>query len=281
MRFSRIKAKLRRNEPALITTLHYTDATLYEMTSLLGFDGIWMDLEHHHYSVETAANLMRAARVGASDIIARPAKGEFMRMARLLEAGAQGIMYPRCESAEEAAEVVKWAKFAPMGERGLDGANADSPYCCMPMTPYLKVANEETMVIIQIESPKALENVESIAKVPGVDILMIGPGDLSVLAGIPYQFDNPYMIGAIERVAKAAKAAGVHWGTVSGSPDHTSKLLKLGGRFICHGADIVMVKRGLEQIQENYAPLGFTFDNRITAMTAELEKSSENLYAKK
>src|SRR5579872_6258376 len=160
MRLSRVKAKLRRNEPALITTLHYTDQTLYEMTSLMGFDGIWMDLEHHHYSVETAANLMRAARVGASDIIARPAKGEYMRMSRLLEAGAQGIMYPRCESAEEAAEVVKWAKFAPVGERGIDGANADAPYCFMPIKPYLRTANAETLVIIQIESPRAVEKVE-------------------------------------------------------------------------------------------------------------------------
>jgi len=277
MRFSRIKAKLRRNEPALITCLHYTDATLYEMTSLMGFDGIWMDLEHHHYSVETGANLMRAARVGASDIVARPAKGEYMRMARLLEAGAQAIMYPRCESAEEAAEVVKWAKFAPLGERGLDGANADAPYCCMPMKPYLKIANEETLVIIQIESPRAVENVEAIAKVPGVDILMMGPADLSVLAGIPCEFDNPYIIEATKRIAKAAKAAGIHWGTVSGTPEHTSKLLELGGRFICHGADIVMIKRALEQIQQSYAPLGFTFDNRIPAMAAELEKASHNL----
>lgn len=274
MRYSRIKAKLRKNEPALITTLHYTDITLYEMTSLMGFDGIWMDLEHHAYSVETAAKLMCAARVGVSDIVARPAKGEYMRMGRLLEAGAQGIMYPRCESAEEAAEVVKWAKFAPLGERGLDGANADAPYCCMPVKPYLKMANEETLVIVQIESPRAVENVEAIAKVPGVDVLMIGPGDLSVLAGIPYDFENPYMLDARKRVAKAAKAAGIHWGTTSGSPEHTSKLLELGGRFICHGADIIMVKRGLEQIQENHAALGFTFDNRIAAMTADLEKSA-------
>src|SRR6478672_498589 len=137
------------------------------MTSLMGFDAIWMDLEHHHYSVETAANLMRAARVGSSDIIARPAKGEFMRMARLLEAGAQGIMYPRCESAEEAAEVVRWARFAPLGERGVDGGNADMPYCSLPLAPYLKKANEETLVIVQIESPKAVEAVEAIAQTPG------------------------------------------------------------------------------------------------------------------
>jgi 4-hydroxy-2-oxoheptanedioate aldolase len=273
MRNSRVKAKLRRNEPALITTLHYIDPTLYEMTSLMGFDAIWMDLEHHHYSVETAANLMRAARVGTSDIVARPAKGEFMRMCRLLEAGAQGIMYPRCESAAEAAEVVRWAKFAPLGERGVDSANADAPYCSAPIKPYLQKANEETLVIVQIESPKALEELEAIAKIPGVDVLMFGPGDFSVLAGVPYQFDHAILVDAIKRVAAAAKKAGVHWGTVSPTPEHTSKLMDLGARFICHNADIVIVKRGLEQIQSQFAPLGFTFDNQLATMAAELERN--------
>lgn len=272
MRNSRVKAKLRQNEPALITTLHYVDPTLYEMTSLMGFDGIWMDLEHHHYSVETAANLMRAARVGASDIIARPAKGEFMRMDRLLEAGAQGIMYPRCESADEAREVVKWAKFAPLGERGVDGANADAPYCAMPMQPYLEHANAETLVVVQIESPRALEQAEAIASVPGVDVLMFGPGDFSVLAGIPYQFDHAKIVDARRRIANAAKQAGIQWGTVSPTPEHSQALLDQGARFICHGADIILVKRGLEQIQAQYAALGFSFDNRLTAMAAQLEQ---------
>jgi 4-hydroxy-2-oxoheptanedioate aldolase len=272
MRFSRVKAKLRRNEPALITTLHYTDPTLYEMTSLMGFDGIWMDLEHHHYSVETAANLMRGARVGTSDIIARPAKGEFMRMDRLLEAGAQGIMYPRCESAAEAAELVHWAKFAPIGQRGVDGANADAPYCSVPMKQYLKKANEETLLIVQVESPNALDHADEIAKTPGIDVVMLGPGDLSVIAGIPYQFDHPIIIDAHKRVAEAAKKAGIHWGTVSGTPAHSQKLMDMGARFICHGADILIMKLGLEKIQRDYAPLGFTFDNQITKMVADLER---------
>src|SRR5262245_60058391 len=115
MRPSRIKAKLKRHESVLLTTLHLTDPLLYEMTSLLGFDGICMALEHHAYGVETANALMRAARVGTSDILARPAKGEFMRLGRLLEAGAQGILYPRCDDAAEAREVVRWSKFGPLG----------------------------------------------------------------------------------------------------------------------------------------------------------------------
>src|SRR5215216_4503605 len=123
MRCSKIKAKLVADEAALCVQLHLTDPSVFELTSLMGFDGIWMDLEHHGYSVETAGQLMRAVRVGSSDIIARPAKGEFMRMGRLLEAGAQAIMYPRCDSPEEAAEVVRWAKFAPLGARGFDGGN--------------------------------------------------------------------------------------------------------------------------------------------------------------
>jgi 4-hydroxy-2-oxoheptanedioate aldolase len=271
VRDSRIKAKLRRNEPALITTLHYTDPTLYEMAGLMGFDGIWMDLEHHHYSVETAANLMRAARVGVGDIVARPAKGEFMRMCRLLEAGATGIMYPRCETAAEAAEVVRWMKFAPLGERGLDAANADAPYCSAPLQEYLKKANAETLVVIQIESPKALEELDAIARVPGVDVLMFGPGDFSVLAGVPGQFDHALLASARQRIAQAAKSAGIHWGTVSPTPENTAALLAMGARFICHGADILMVKRGLEQIQASYKPLGFTFANQLEAMSAEMK----------
>jgi 4-hydroxy-2-oxoheptanedioate aldolase len=273
VRFSRVKAKLRRGEPVLVTCCHFIDPTVYELVSLLGFDGIWLDLEHHATSDETAAGLMRAARVGTSDIIARPAKGEFMRMGRLLEAGAQGIMYPRCESAEEAAELVRWAKFAPQGERGVDGANGDNPYCSMPMPPYLRAANENTLLIAQLESPTALDQAEAIAGVPGIDVLMLGPGDLSVIAGIPYQFDHPLIVSAYQRVAAAAKSAGKWWGTVSGSPVHTQKLIGLGAKFICHGCDLIMVKQGMEQIQQSYAPLGFTFENRLAAEAASLAAS--------
>ena len=109
MRTSIIKRKLKDGKPALLTQLHLTDASIFEMVSVMGFDGIWMDLEHHSYSLETAGNFIRATRVGSADILARTAKGEFMRMGRLLETGAQGIMYPRCSDASEAEEVVRWA----------------------------------------------------------------------------------------------------------------------------------------------------------------------------
>ncbi|NOX55608.1 MAG: aldolase [Planctomycetes bacterium] len=263
MRKSRIKMKLSRGEPVLVTTLHLIDPSVYELTSLMGFDGIWMDLEHHTYSVQTASELMRAARVGSADIIARPAKGEFMRMQRLLEAGAQGIMYPRCDDAREAAEVVSWAKFAPIGRRGIDAANPDAPYLSMPLADYIVEANRQTFLIVQIETPEALERVEEIAAVDGVDILLFGPGDFSILSGIPGQMDHERIREAKQRIAEAARSAGKHWGYPVGSVQEAQELLEMGGRFICYQADIVMIKNGLEQVQREMAPLGFTFDNRL------------------
>ena len=259
MRSSRIKSKLRRGEPVLLTTLHLTDPSLFEMVSLAGFDGIWMDLEHHGYSVETASNLMRAARVGTTDIMARPAKGEFMRLGRLLEAGAQGILYPRCDDADEARQVVLWSKFAPLGRRGFDGGNPDMPYCSLPMADYIREANEQTFIAIQIEDDRALDNVEAIAAVEGVDVLFFGPADFTVLSGIPGQFDHPLVQRAIERVAAAARAEGKQWGMPCGTAERGQELLALGARFLCHGADLIMVKNGLDEIQRRFRPLGLRF----------------------
>ncbi len=274
MRPSVIKAKLARNEPVLLTQLHLTDASVFELTSLMGFDGIWMDLEHHFYSLETAAEMMRAARVGGCDILARAAKGEFMRFGRLLEAGAHGIMYPRCDDAAEAREVVRWTKFAPMGKRGFDGGNADMPYCTMTMADYIREANKQTFVLIQLEEQHAVAQAREIAEVEGVDVVFFGPGDFSVLSGIPGQFDNPLVWKSIEQVAEAARKAGKHWGTPAMSAQHARRLLDMGARVITHWADILMIKQGLERIQQEFAPLGFRFRNVLGASGGTYLKES-------
>jgi len=263
MRPSRIKQKLQQGQSVLITTLHLTDPSVYELTSLMGFDGIWMDMEHHTYSLETGAGLMRAARVGSADIIARPAKGEFMRMQRMLEAGAHGIMYPRCDDAAEATEVVGWAKFAPQGRRGCDAANPDSPYLTMPVDEYVAEANRQTFIIMQIESPEALERVDEIAAVDGVDFLMLGPGDYSILSGFPGRMDDPRIREAKLKIAEAARRNGKDWGCPVGTVEQAQELMEMGARIIFYQADIVMIKNGLEQIQRDMTPLGFTFDNRV------------------
>ena len=263
MRVSKIAKKLSNDQPALITSLHLTDPSVFELTSLMGFDGIWIDLEHHAHSLETVQNLMRAARIGTSDIVARPAKGEFMRMGRLLEAGAQGIMYPRCDNAAEAAEVVKWAKFPPFGKRGCDGASPDMPYCSMPIAQYVKEANEQTFVIIQVEEEQAIDNVEEIAAVEGVDIIMLGPGDYSCLSGFPGQMEHPQIKRATERIAAAALRFGKQWGRPVSSPAHARELIAMGARFVTFGSDLTLIKRGLEQMQREFLAEGFSFENQL------------------
>jgi len=253
MRNSVVKQKLARNEPVVGVSLHLTDPSVYEMTSLAGFDFIWMDLEHHAYSVETASNLMRAARVGTSDIMARPAKGEFMRLGRLLEAGAHGILYPRCDNADEAREVVRWSKFAPLGTRGFDSANPDMPYCSMDPVEYIQKANAETWIVVQIEDPKALAHADEIAAVEGIDVLMLGPADFSILSGIPGQFTHPKIDEALQVLARAAGRHGKAWGTIAGSPQRALELIERGARWTTCGCDLIWVKQGLEEARRRMA----------------------------
>jgi 4-hydroxy-2-oxoheptanedioate aldolase len=271
MRRSTVKSKLSRDEPAFIVTLHLTDPAVYEMASGLGFDGIWIDLEHHPVSLETVAALMRAARVGSSDLIARPAKGEFMRLGRLLESGAQGIIYPRCSSNVEAAEVVAWSKFAPLGKRGFDGSNPDNRYCELPLPDYIQQANRETFVVIQLEDRHAIAAADQIAAVEGVDALMLGPADFSISEGVPGDFSHASVLDAARRVADAARAAGKHWGMPVFSEEHAHQLLDMGARLLFQGADIVMLRQALEASLRNFDALRLWHQDRSTA-SAQCER---------
>jgi 4-hydroxy-2-oxoheptanedioate aldolase len=273
IRPSRVIQNLKRNVPTLGIALHYAEPANFEMVSLMGFQAIWLDLEHHSTSVENAAHLMRAARVGGTDIIARPGKGEFMRMGRLLEAGASGIMYPRCDSAAEAAEVVKWAKFAPIGKRGFDGSGPDVPYLLTPMKEYVAEANQNTYVIIQIEEPHALDQVEEIMAVPGVDMVMLGPADFSVLTGIPGEFGHPTIRNGIERIAKAAKDAGKNWAATCGSLEVAKDYIQKGCRLTFHGCDLVYVHQGFQQLKAAAEEtLNLSFDSQLIGQKSYLEE---------
>ena len=243
---SKVLEKIGLGATAFGTSLQLLDPAVFEMTASLGFDAIWLDLEHHAVNEAQAADLIRAARSGGqTDVVVRPGKGEFARMARLLEAGAHGVMYPRCESPEEAAEVVRWAKFAPLGERGFDGAGADGDYMAHPMTEYLRRANANTFIIVQVENERSLERCDEMIAVEGVDMLMLGPADLTVLTGRPGEFDHPTIRDAFRRIAASARAAGKSWASTSMSLEHARELAEMGASLVFHGADIVFVRRGL------------------------------------
>jgi 4-hydroxy-2-oxoheptanedioate aldolase len=249
MHNSRVLEQISRGETAFGVSLRLLDPLIYEMAAGIGFDAFWMDLEHHPTTLAQAREMMRGARAGGcADVIARPGKGEFMQIGRLLEAGAHGIMYPRCESISEAKEVVKWTKFFPIGQRGFDGAGADGDYMALSMNDYLQRANANTFLILQIENRVALNCCEGMLALDGVDMLMLGPGDFSILSGLAGEFDHSELKSAQQRVACAAKHCGKHWASVAFTPDHAKSLAREGASLVFHGADIVMLRNELVKL---------------------------------
>ena len=186
-----------------------------------------------------------------------------MRLGRLLEIGAHGILYPRCDDAAEAKEVVRWSKFAPLGERGFDGTSPDNPYFLSDPTEYVKKANEETFIAVQIESPKALTNARAIAEVEGVDVLFFGPGDFALLSGQFGKTMSPEVRKARETVATEALAAGKRFGTIFTNLDQAKELVDLGATLLVHCSDICVLGQTYRQLRSDLTGLGFAFDSDI------------------
>ena len=261
MRSSRVRKRWTEGNPVLATVAHFTDPQSAELIGLMGIDCLWIDLEHQPIGMGDFANMVRAARVSDMDVMARPAKGEFMRMARLIEAGASVIMYPRCESAEEAKQIVHHAKFPPLGQRGFFSASPDNPYCMTPMTEYLHEANEQTVLLAQIESPHAVQQAQAIAEVEGIDMLFFGPGDFSIAAGVPGQMDSDVMQDALAKMAAGALAAGKRFGTLVPDVEHAKRALDLGASMVAYGGDLHFVRAALTNMRKKFGELGIPFDN--------------------
>jgi 4-hydroxy-2-oxoheptanedioate aldolase len=255
MRTSKVKQIWNEGGLALGTLIKSIDPVHSEALSQMDFDFLWYDLEHSDKSVETFCNLARATRVGDVDVLARPARWEYMRMGRIMEAGATGIMYPRCESVEEAKEVIRFSKFFPLGERGFDGGNADNNYGQYPADGYTEKANAETWITIQIESPAALPHVRDIAEIEGVDCIFLGPTDMSLMTGIPGQTKDPSIQAIAKQIADDTLAAGKAFGTMIFDMDNAKYMQDIGATMLIHGADIVHYKNSHLKLLENYKSL--------------------------
>jgi 4-hydroxy-2-oxoheptanedioate aldolase len=266
MRASRVKRRWAEGKPVLATVSHFTDPQSAELIGLMGFDCLWIDLEHQPISMGAFENMARAARISDMDVMARAAKGEFTRMARLIEAGASVIMYPRCESADEAKQVVLHGKFPPLGERGYFSASPDNPYCMTPPDEYVRQANEQTVLMAQIESPNAVDNARAIADVDGIDILFFGPGDYSLSIGMPGQFNEPAVCDAMTETARQAHAAGKRFGTLVPDVEYAKRAIDLGAMLLTYGGDLHFVREKLADVREQFGAIGVPFgDVRIAS----------------
>ena len=239
MRRSKTLEKLRRDEPVIVINPSLTEsAKLMEIAGILGFDCAWIDTEHRDFTTDDLYPMFLAARLHDVDAMVRIRKQDYGDYFRPLEMGATGIMVPHVMNADEARWAVRNAKFAPEGLRGMDAAGADARFLDVDVLEYCREANRETFVCVQVEDREAVEEVEAIAAVPGVDVIFVGPADLSQSYGVPCQFNHELVRNAMARTAAAAKANGIAWGTSATAAEAFEKHLAAGARFLAVASDV-------------------------------------------
>jgi 2-dehydro-3-deoxyglucarate aldolase/4-hydroxy-2-oxoheptanedioate aldolase len=232
---------------------HLCSPKLVEIIALHGgYEAIWLDQEHGGLSLDQLEQAVRAARGCGLDTFVRLAATDYATVMRPLEAGAGGIMAAQVRSARQAEEIVQWAKFYPRGARGFNNAGIDGRFSTLPMKDYMQRANAETLVAIQIEHLAAVEEVEAIAAVPDLDVLFIGPADLSLSMGIPGEWEHPRFWEAVDRVARAAQQHGVHWAVLPLNPVFARRCVERGCKMLSLGLDVWAVQRGLTAFQGDY-----------------------------
>lgn len=217
------------------------------------FDALWLDAEHAGISMRDIELATLAARPYGMDHFVRLPATDYASVMRALEAGAGGVMISMVRSAADAEQAVRWAKFWPRGERGLNGGNRDGRFGLTPLDSYMAEANASTFLGIQIETAGALAEAAAIAAIPDVDLLFVGPSDLSQVLGVPGDFENPRCLDAIESVARACAEAGKPWGVFSRGPEYAERMRAWGCQLFVLTADTQVVHAGIRAAKERYA----------------------------
>ncbi|MEO8572147.1 MAG: aldolase/citrate lyase family protein [Chloroflexota bacterium] len=232
--------RLRVGETLLGTFAGLGSPLATEMVARAGFDWVLIDLEHGAGSeADLLANLhaMGATRAAA---LVRPRSGERLRIGRALDLGAHGIMVPRIDLPEQAREAISWMRYPPDGSRGLALGTRGAGLGELGHTQ-IQAVNRRILGIIQVESPSAVEHAAEIAAIDGVDVLFIGPTDLSHGLGVPGRFDDPAYLEALRHVTTTAEAAGKAAGILLRDAAALPRHRDLGFRFIGLGSDAAFI----------------------------------------
>ena len=270
-RSSRVLATLRQGQLPLVLKINLSDPRVTEIAGLSGIDAVWLCMEHVPNDWIGIEHQIRAARVHNIDALVRVAKGSYSDYVRPFEADATGIIVPHVVTADEARAIVDWVRFRPIGRRALDGGNIDGQFCQLPIEEYLRHSNEERIVILQIESPEGLANIDAIAAVPGFNGIMFGPGDFSHRIGKPGQIDAAEVVAGRRRVAEAARRNG-KFAMSAGLFAPLKDLVAEGHQVFNIGADViglgVYAKQRLEFAR-----------SQIDTLPADMKASLKTLYA--
>ncbi len=194
-----------------------------------------------------------ACRSVGLDCFVRIAPTDYALVTRCLEAGGSGVMAAMITSAEHAEQFVRWTKFHPRGNRGLNTGGYDAGFARLGPKDFTEKANRETFLAIQIETLSALEDVDAIAAIDAVDLLFLGPVDMSQALGVTGEFFHPKCVEAMEKINAACRKHGKHWGAVCASPQHADLLYDKGCRMLSPASDVKIVNAGVQAVKKDYA----------------------------
>jgi 2-keto-3-deoxy-L-rhamnonate aldolase RhmA len=237
-----LKRRLRANEQVYGTWITVESPMSSEMMSSMGFDYFVIDTEHAPLDMQMAQTLMQAMRPGTKTTpIVRVWWNDLVQIKRALDIGAHGILVPWVNNKEDARMAVKATRYAPGGLRGCGPRRAS-----MFDPEYLKTADKEVLVVVQIETKEAVKNIEDICSVEGVDVTYIGPADLSASYGHLGDQSHPDVQKAIDKVYDATKAAGLATGVHEASGSTIKARMDKGYNMVTLGNDLIYMKKGVE-----------------------------------
>ena len=237
MQPNNLKQKLNKGGSALGPFLKLTDPAVVEICAAAGFDFVIIDTEHGPYSIETVQNFIRAAESKNITSIIRVPENAPHYILRALDIGAQGVQVPQISTKIDAEQAVSAAKFHPHGDRGVCRYVRAGGYSSADRNEHFTSSNEETMVIVHIEGIEGVENLPDILTVERLDVIFLGPYDLSQSCGVPGQVDHPSVVEKMEEAVRISREAGVAVGTFVESPEGAKKWRDIGVQYLSYAVD--------------------------------------------
>jgi 4-hydroxy-2-oxoheptanedioate aldolase len=238
-----LKQRLLNGETLNGCWLNLGSAVTAEIVGLSGFDWVLIDLEHGAGSESTTLSQIQALDNTPAGVIVRAESTEPQRIHRVLDMGAEGVMCPKVRNAEEALKVVKGLHYPPFGNRGVAKMVRATQFA-QNFNDYYQKSRDQILGVVQIETIEVLSHLDEVAAIEGVDVLFIGPADLSMELGIFGQFDHPTFVEALNKIVAAAKKANKAVGILFFNPDDYQRYHDLGIRFLACGADATFVAEG-------------------------------------
>src|SRR5512139_2029472 len=240
---SSFRQRLKDHEALVGTIVSLASPEVAEVLSAAGFDWLFLDAEHNPLEALAIQRILIGA--GSTPCLVRLARGDEVSIKKALDAGAAGIIAPLINSAEQAAEVVRYAKYAPQGTRGV-GAGRAHGYG-LAFQEYVSHANDETVVVVQAEHIDAVNNIEAIVQVPGLDAILVGPYDLSASLGRLGEVTHPDVVSAIEHVTQVCQAVQMPLGIFGMSAEAVQPYIRRGYTLITVGIDTVLLGNAARQ----------------------------------